>query len=329
MAIGQSRESMLGQQNTSLSMADSTMSRESSPCSSRLLTSDLTFDTRAEMPRDFVPLVENVRWGTKGVLYRVKNYHTTLDSLPPRLHLLLRKSGRLVAGRIAIRKSLSSANELIDAFYHSLFSVHPAEQGKGYGKLLAHLTLGHLERLLKRPGLIYAYIEEGNLRSATIAASIGYRRFGQFYAHTIGFLSPKPSSRVGPLDDREKYFVQRLLQQRYMGHALTDFSLSFKAGAYWVLRERGSLIAGVQVCPQVWQIEQLPGLSGTIALKVLPRVPRLRDLFNPSEWRFLKIGNIYFQPGRPEALFELLEDVLYQYQMKTAALYIDHRSPIY
>jgi hypothetical protein len=83
------------------------------------------------------------------------------------------------------------------------------------------------------------------------------------------------------------------------------------------------------VCPQVWQLEKLPGLSETIALMVFPRVACLRNLFNPREWHFLKIGSVYFQPCLPEALLELLEGVLYQYQMKTAVLYIDHRSPIY
>jgi hypothetical protein len=79
----------------------------------------------------------------------MKDYQTTLDFLPTRLHLLLRKSGQLVAGRIATRKSLSSANGPIDAFYHSLRSVHLSEQGTGYGKLLAHVTLDRLEKLLE------------------------------------------------------------------------------------------------------------------------------------------------------------------------------------
>lgn len=120
-----------------------------------------------------------------------------------------------------------------------------------------------------------------------------------------------------------------MLEERYRGHALTDFSLSFKASEYWILNERGSPIAGVQVSPQLWQIDRLPGLSGAVALKVVPRVPFLRGLFNPGAWRFLKIGNIYFRPGRPEPFFELLEDLLNRYQMKTAALYIDHRSLVY
>lgn len=303
--------------------------QEMSSSSSISLTSDLTFDASIEMPHDFIALVENVRWGTQGVLYRVKNYQATVQALPNRLHLQVRKSGKLVAARIAIRKSCFDLVGATDAFYHSLFSVDPSEQGKGYGKVLARCTLDHLTTLLKSRGFIYAYIEEGNIRSAAIAASAGYRRFGHFYAHPISRLFPRSSQRVGRPDDGRQHAIKKLLEQRYKGHALTDFSLSFNPSEYWVLHEEGLPIAGVQVSPQLWQIEQLPGLSGTIAVKIVPRVPLLCGLFNPAAWRFLKLGNIYFLPGRPNALLELIEDLLYRYQMKTAALYIDHRSPIY
>jgi hypothetical protein len=282
------------------------------------------------MPDDFVSLVENVRWGTQGVLYRVKNYQTTLQDLPARLHLQLRKSGKLVAARIAIRKSVPKSKGTTNAFYHSLFSVDPSEQGKGYGKLLARCTLDYLAKSLQQSGFIYAYIEEGNARSAGIAASLGYRRFGQFYAHPISRLLPRSSPRVHRLaDEEQRQILLRLLEDRYTGHALTDFSLSFNANKYWVLYEHGRPIAGAQVSEQIWQIEKLPGLSGILALNVVSRVPLARTLFNPKAWCFIKIGNIYFQPNRTKAFFELLEDLLYRYGMKTAALYIDHRSPIF
>jgi hypothetical protein len=293
------------------------------------ITSKLAFEASAEMPADFVPLVESALWGTQGALYRVRNYQKTVESLPSRLHLLLRKSGTLIASRIAIAKSLPNATGSTNAFYHSLFCVHRPEMGKGYGKLLARYTLEHLEMLLKANGLIYAYIEEGNIRSARIAASLGYQTFGHFYAHAISRLSPKFSARVGRPDGWEQHIVRKLLPERYIGHALTDFYLSFNAGEYWALYEESNPIAGVQVSPQLWQIEKTPGTTATIALNVLPRVPLLRSLFNPRAWHFLKIGNIYFQQGRPKAFFELLEHVMYRYQTKTAVMYIDERSPVY
>ena len=117
---------------------------------------------------------------------------------------------------------------------------------------------------------------------------------------------------------------------QYAGHALTDFALI--AAGRELLRfglDRTISCAGVQVEPQRWKIHSLAGAGGAIALHALPKIPLLRDLFNPKNFRFLKVGNIFFDEGQPKAVFELLEAVLAHHQLKTAMMFWDKESPVY
>ena len=47
------------------------------------------------------------------------------------------------------------------------------------------------------------------------------------------------------------------------------------------------------------------------------------------DFRFLKIGNLYVEPGSAAAAHELIQAVLIRHQLKTALVYFDKESAIY
>ena len=282
-----------------------------------------------ELAPGMTGLLEQVVWGTDGARYKLVDIEPTLRHLPNPAYLTLTEDDQLIALRLYIEKQAQFNGEPLLSFYHSFFAVDPAYKGKGYGKALARATVNTLRNKLGARGLIYCHVETDNLRSLLIAESLGYKHVGRFHAMSFSRFFPKPSGRLRQLALAETPFVMCRLEEQYTGHALTDFSLSLRPESCYVLTDGEGILAGAQVEPQHWKILSLAGAGGAVALHALPRIPLLRDLFNPQCFEFLKIGNVFFEKGRPELAFELLEAVLAHHHRKTAMMFWDKGSPVY
>jgi GNAT superfamily N-acetyltransferase len=272
---------------------------------------------------------ENILWGTDGAMYRLCDYEASLGHVPGARFLGLRKQGKLVALRILLKKRISWKSESLQAFYHGLLCVDPREQNQGYGKALVERTLDYIEQRSEPRTIIYSFIEAGNHRSKRIAESLGYKRLGTFFATWFSRLHPKKSIRISPLSARDIPELLNRLDHQYQDHALTDFSTSVQQDSYRVLRDNTRMIAGLQADPQRWVFESLGGTGGFVAVKVLPHIPVLGNLFNPQNFRFLKVGNVFFSPGHADAASELLEATLAGSALKVAVLFIDKNSSAY
>jgi len=273
--------------------------------------------------------LERIRWGTDGAIYRLCDYEKTLYHVPGARFLAIRKQGQLVALRLLVEKHIPWQGKPLQAFYHGLFSVAPEEQRKGYGRMLAQGTLDYIRTRSEPRSVTYAFIEAGNHRSLRISESLGYQAIGTFHALWFSRLHPKTSSRLSPLAKNDTPELINGLHRQYQDHALPDFSVSLQRNSCRILRDDGKIMAGLQAEPQHWVFESLGGTGGFLAVKVLPYVPVLGNLFNPRDFRFLKIGNLFFAPGRAEAASELLEATLAGSGRKVALLFIDKKSPIY
>lgn len=278
-----------------------------------------------EVPRFF----ENILWGTDGAMYRLRDYEASLRHVPQARFLGLRKQGRLVALRILLEKRIFWESESLQAFYHGLLCVDPREQNQGYGKMLVERTLDYIGRRSEPKNITYAFIEAGNHRSFRISESLGYQKIGTFHATWFSRLHPNPSSRLNSLAAKEIPELLNGLNHQYQDHVLTDFSVSLMPKSYRVIRDGMRIVAGLQAEPQRWVFESLGGTGGFLAVKILPHIPVVGSLFNPQNFRFLKIGNLFFSPGCAEAASELLEATLAASGQKVALLFMDKKSPVY
>ena len=273
--------------------------------------------------------LEKIRWGTDGAIYRLCDYEKTLRHVPDARFLAIRKQGRLVGIRLLTEKRIPWQGKPLQAFYHGLFSVAPDEQHRGHGRKLAQWTLDYIQARSELRSITYAFVEAGNHRSFRISESLGYRRIGTFHATWFSRLHPKTSARLSPLAKSDVPELLNRLARQYQGHALTDFSISLERNNYRILREGKTIVAGLQAESQRWVFESLGGTGGFMAVKILPCIPVLGSLFNPREFRFLKVGNIFFSPGRAQAASELLEATLAGSGLKVALMFLDKKSPVY
>jgi len=272
-------------------------------------------------PEIIEPLLQQTVWGSGDVLYKVDDMASSLRKLPSAKYLLLKKDSELVAMHFILPKG--------NYFYSSILIVNPKCQGSGYGKLLKQQSLQFIAKQGGPKWMNYAYIEDSNIRSINISKALGVQPAGLFHAMTISRLFPKNSPKVSRLSEAQEPVIRQLLADRYAEHALADFDLSLKADRYWVLLRDNRIVAGVQADPQRWEIKSLAGASGWVAMHTIPYLPVIRGLFNPRDFRFLKIGNLYFQPGHAREAHELIQAVLARHQLQTSLGYFDKSSPIY
>jgi len=131
------------------------------------------------------------------------------------------------------------------------------------------------------------------------------------------------------LDVRERTAMVERLYARYADHGLADFEYSLQPQHYFVLCQGSEIVAGVQAELQSWVIQELEGVGGKVALKILPHIPLVRGLFNPLDFKFLRFGNLFFKDNQAEKAHVLLESILAMHGVKTAMGFMDKKSPLY
>ena len=119
------------------------------------------------------------------------------------------------------------------------------------------------------------------------------------------------------------------MTKAYQDYTLVQFDRVYYDQNYFVLKEQGEIIAGIQANPVRWQIIEMPGLRGQLVMRLLLRLALLRRLFNPRDHQFVALEAAYVRPGREEALFPLMESVLAHFGLTSALWVQDINSPFY
>ena len=108
----------------------------------------------------------------------------------------------------------------------------------------------------------------------------------------------------------------------------TEESLFYKE-SYFVYRQDGEIVAGVQATPVEWEIKVMPGVTGWFFQNLVPAIPYVRRLFNPRHFRFVSLDAIYFKHGSEHLLVPLFESVLALQKVRTAITWHDAESPVF
>jgi RimJ/RimL family protein N-acetyltransferase len=276
-----------------------------------------------------VALLQQTTYGTHGPQYR----HTGQAEKVGRItgpHFFELWQGEELAGTYCLsRRLVATPAGPAPGYYGRYLAVAAAHQGHGYGHLLKQEAVRYVERTEAGPHLFYSYVEGANTRSLRISAQAGFHTLAQLEALAFGRLYPKKDPRFSQLPAAEQPAMRARLAATYQTHSLVQFDHLFDDGNYFVLRENGEIIAGVQANPVRWRIVSMPGVSGKFMLRVLPHVPVLQRLINPARHEFAALEGLYALPGREPALLALLESVLAHFGVTSALVMLDITSPLY
>jgi hypothetical protein len=177
--------------------------------------------------------------------------------------------------------------------------------------------------------IMYAYVESMNERSKNLIIQAGYEQIRSFLTVAFSRFSPRELPGVNRLEENEKPGMLSLLSEYYKDHSLYTDDFAFLGDRYYVLRENGEIVAGVNAVPASYKVYHVPGVWGWIFMKILPRVPYYRRLFQPGSFRYLILDSPYCKDGHEEKITELFESVCAAEGHNTALTWLDDRSRLF
>ena len=180
-----------------------------------------------------------------------------------------------------------------------------------------------------QPAIIYATIEQKNLRSMNFSTQMGLETIGEMAGFTFSRISPRPSSRMERLPAGEYDEMRTRIAELYRAYNLFVPDPLFKHGNYFVIREEGKIVAGIQYYPVTWKVIDFGSATANWLVKMLSRLGWFRKRYNPKQMRLLAFDGIYYEKGKEEMLYELMESVLHQAQTYLAIITVDTKSDLY
>lgn len=179
------------------------------------------------------------------------------------------------------------------------------------------------------PSLIYGLIEKNNLRSMNFSAQMGMETVGKSAGFTFSRMRPRKSERMERLPSDEREAMLGILKEFYREYTLFFHDPLFKNDDYYVIRESGRIVAGLQIYHVTWRIVDFGSGLANGLVKLLVRGPWMKKRFNAEAFKLLGFDGIYCEQGYESALYELMEGVLEQTETYVVMLITDTKSDLY
>jgi hypothetical protein len=290
---------------------------------------ELKVDVEQKPGADLLEHLQTNVLGTPGGLrYRHTQTEEKLESLGEVYFLLLRKSGRMLGSvGLCLRETIFDEKSYLSwyvryfAIKAPLKSAKPKaaklleQSGRGVS-LLRKAAAPYLqkpsENLKNAPAgteksLVYAYIEKENFQSVQFAVQNEFETVRKFTTYIFSRFFPRKNKNIYKLKNEEKQEVRDLLRDFYRDHALyMDANLFFKDN-YLVYKENGVIVAGMQANPDGWEIKDMGGKFGIFFVRIVPYIPFVRRVFNPTKLKFVAGDYIFWKPGYEKVIQSLFE----------------------
>lgn len=285
-------------------------------------------------------LLEENEIGTPGksMVYQHRDIRTKIKTIPDPYFANLYIRNRLYGTICLSKRNVYTKGQLHSAYYLRYFTFREklrsgnsrGQKGKSSSQVRHEVAL-----LMDGKGLpkekelvLYAYVDDENVRSKRLIDEFGFEKVGEF--HTISFsrISPKTDKNVERVDFPDHENTKKLLLEFYNHEQLVSFEHTLTDGNYFTIKKNQEVVCGVQAISDRWLIKELPGISGKIMMKVLPKLPFIGRLFNPK-YHFVFLESIYCKPGYESELEKLLESVLAFHQLNSGIICLDPRSQLY
>ncbi|HPR32090.1 MAG TPA: hypothetical protein PLK12_08340 [Prolixibacteraceae bacterium] len=293
-----------------------------------------------------VSLLKSTLWGTPGLTqYQHLETEKTIYDIGSPVFYSLERQGNLLCTVCLAGREVNIGSKARTSHYVRYLAVRSGlggdgkrkqKPGKSHSGGLVKQFMEEVFRmgpsaLFHRPeqkALYYAYVESENEQSIHLCTHFGFRKVSTMDTVPFSRFSPKKHTHVRRADPLEYASIQERILQQYHNHNLIDLEHVFYEENYFVAEADGKIVAGVQANPMCWAFRNLPGLSGRILLRVLPRIPYLRRLINPQRFSFSAFEGVFCLDGHEGVLNSLFESVLALQGNYTALIWMDTKSPM-
>lgn len=301
-------------------------------------------------------LMEHMHQTVMGQPGGVQYHHTDLEqkmkSGDENYFMFLRKSGLMLGSAGFCSKPIETAGIAHDSWLIRYFSIKAPIKGAPtkrktkeelqdenkrttvLGRFLqpvfadpAQLREG--ETRSDQPAIIFAIIDQTNLRSMNFSARMGLETVGSMAGFTFSRFRPRRSSRIETVEESQQADILKQIGEYYKDYTLFYWDSIFNNNDYYVIKEEGRMVAGVQIYPVTWKIVDFGNKLTNWAARLLGKIPALRTRINKDELSFLAFDAIYCEPGYEKQLYELMEGVLERTKHNIAMMMMDLDSDLY
>lgn len=272
-----------------------------------------------------ISLLESTIFGNKGLKYKHTELNDTISNLINPYFFYLYQDNELVGFYCLCKREVSFNKKLVDAFYGRYLAIK--HSGKGYGMLIKREAIKYIETISTSPPMFYSYIEENNVYSLSISNKQGFTSHALIKSFVFFRFSPKKSTYVSKLRKQDILEIKNLLKQYYQNYSLVLLENIGYNNNYFVYKENGEIVAGLQANPVLWKIIKLDGVLGKM-IKIINHIPYLNRIIR-TNYSFLAIEGVYLKTGiKEDILYKLLEHTLVHFKFNTALFQLDEKDSL-
>jgi hypothetical protein len=280
------------------------------------------------VPEEAIAFLVNTNWGSAGAVYERKNSGDLVRLLKRPYLFAIQEGSTIVGTAIFLRTEPSVLGRRLNCYIIRYFAAGASILGKKVVKKYAVKVMQAVRQSETGKTIYVGCVEKGNIRSYKVVENAGYEKIGMQSVNAFSRFYPKAQKSIERLESpAEQARMVDLLARQYQNHVLVHFDYLFLGNNYFVIREKGEVVAGCQYHRAHWAVNRMPGLMGKLIIHVLPRLPFINRLFNPSRFEFLAFEGIYFKEGHERTLHRLFEGLLHREGLNSALFWMGETCP--
>ncbi|MEX1001046.1 MAG: hypothetical protein WDZ35_02940 [Crocinitomicaceae bacterium] len=290
-----------------------------------------------QAPESVIELLNNTLIGTNGSLYQLLDTSTKIHLLHQPHFIYFERNNRCIANLTICERTVQLNGNEFHSLYLRYFAFDKIFQG-GSKSSKGHSSFHHyFQQLFKssnfnplapktEKSIYWAFIDPENLRSFAMNEKLGFQTVGAFTTTAFSRVKPSPSSRLERIQESDIPAARELIRNFYRDFNFYSEIHLFESSHFFVLKNKGEIIAGIQANPVRFHIKSLAGWGGKLLVKALPYLPRIKRLIQPKEQRFLATEGLFWKEGYEQQVEELLNGVLAETEHHLLLIWTDDQN---
>lgn len=301
--------------------------------------SDLVVQTVPAVSEEILELLKNTVFGTEGKLrYRQKQIEKGLRFLEKLEFIHVKKNDRVLATAGVIRRETNNGRSLY-VRYLSAYNPFKTNSNKYFNKKnpkkgvireqIGEIFTNHFEQSFideNKKGCFYAYVESDNTYSQNLSLSFGFQPIGEINTLVFSRFSPKKTTKIKELPPDQVDKFKTSIRDYYKDYTFVFTEGLENRGKLYSFFEGNEMVAGIRTYPVLWEIVEMPGITGFLMQKVLPYLPYTNRLFNPKNMNFLAFDSVWHKDGYEHAIPSMMEHLCAIYKINMGMFWGDQES---
>ena len=301
--------------------------------------SDLMVQTVPAVSEEILELLKNTVFGVEGKLrYRQKEIEKGLRLLEKLEFIHVKKNDRLLATAGVIRRETNNGNSLY-VRYLSAYNPFKTSSKKDFNKKISkkgiireqigEVFTNHFEQPFideNKKGCFYAYVESDNIYSRNLGLSFGFQPVRKINTLVFSRLSPKKATGIKELPPDQVDQFKTGIRDYYKDHTFVFTEGLENRGKLYSFFEGNEMVAGIRTYPVLWEIVEMPGVTGFLMQKVLPYLPYTNRLLSPRNMKFLAFDSAWHKDGYEHAIPFMMEHLCAIYKINMGMFWGDQES---